>query len=143
VIREATAADLDEVRTLFREYQAELDAEICFQSFNEELASLASFYAPILLSPGAGCVALRALSPEIGEMKRLYVRPVHRGTGLGRALTEAVIQSARAKGYRKLRLDTLPQLTTAIAMYRTMGFCEIPKYNKNPYPGVHYMELQL
>ncbi len=143
MIRPATAADLDEVRTLFREYQAELDVDLCFQSFNEELATLPGKYDPILIVPGAACVALRPLAPEIGEMKRLYVRPSHRGTGLGRKLTEAIIDAARRKGYRMLRLDTLPQLTTAIAMYRTMGFRKIDKYNDNPIPGVHFLELTL
>jgi putative acetyltransferase len=143
VIRPATADDLDEVRTLFRDYQSELGVDLCFQSFNEELATLPGNYDPILIVPGAACAALRPLSVETGEMKRLYVRPSHRGQGLGRRLTEAIIHAARAKGYRSLRLDTLPQLTTAIAMYRAMGFREIPKYNDNPIPGVHFLELTL
>jgi GNAT superfamily N-acetyltransferase len=143
VIRHATAADLDEVRALFREYQAELDTPLCFQTFEHELATLPGAYDPILIVPDAACVALRPLSPDVGEMKRLYVRPEHRGTGLGRRLTEAVIGVACAKGYRRLRLDTLPKLTTALAMYRNMGFREIARYNDNPVPGVVYLELTL
>jgi len=143
VIRSAQAEDIPEVRTLFQEYADSLGVDLCFQNFARELAELPGNYETILLVPNAACVALRPLSPEIGEMKRLYVRPQYRGQGLGRQLTEAIISQARVKGYRSLRLDTLPQLQTAIAMYRRLGFREIDPYNSNPVPGVLFMELTL
>jgi ribosomal protein S18 acetylase RimI-like enzyme len=143
VIREATEADLDEVRTLFREYQVELATPVCFLSYEQELATLPGSYDPILISPGAACVALRALTPDIGEMKRLYVRPSHRGIGLGRRLTQSIIEIARGKGFRALRLDTLPQLTTAIAMYRSMGFHDIERYYDAPAVEALFLELHL
>ena len=143
MIREASAADLDEVRTFFREYHAELDIDLCFQGFNQELASLPGKYDPILICPGQGCVALRPLSRDVAEAKRLYVRPSCRGTGLGRRLADAIVEAARTKGYRSVRLDSLPQMAAAIAMYRRMGFREIEPYYDNPVPGALFLELVL
>ena len=147
-IRPARAEDMDLVRQLFREYQAFIAVDLCFQSFEEELAGLPGRYAPpqgtiLLAGDGAGVVALRALDPFTAEMKRLFVRPGHQGTGLGRALAEAVIEAARTRGYSRLRLDTLPQMGTAIAMYRRLGFVEIAPYTANPIEGALYLELTL
>ena len=138
---------MDEVRTLFREYAASLNAEPCFENFARELAELPGTYDPILLSAtdlnSSGCVALRALSESVGEMKRLYVRPEYRGKGLGRQLTEAIIQASRDRRYQALRLDTLPHLTEAIELYRCLGFRKIAPYCVNPVPGALFMELEL
>lgn len=151
-IRPATPEEVDTVRTLFREYQAWLNIDLCFQSFEEELAGLPGRYAPpqgvILFAEAAnggiaGVVALRALDPYTAEMKRLFVRPAHQGTGLGRALAEAIIESARQRGYSRLRLDTLPSMGTAIQLYRKLGFVDIPQYTVNPVPGALYLELAL
>ena len=147
-IEAATPDQIEEVRGLFREYAASLDVDLCFQNFARELAELPGAYDPILLaSPDigaiAGCVALRPLSATISEMKRLYVRPQFRGHDLGRQLADAVIQTARQKGYQALRLDTLPQMQTAIALYRRLGFREIAPYCANPVPGALFMELSL
>ena len=147
-IRPAQPEEMTLVQALFREYQQGLGVDLCFQSFEEELAGLPGRYAPpqgtiLLAGDGAGVVALRALDPYTAEMKRLYVRPAFQGTGLGRALAEAVIDAARGRGYSKLRLDTLPQMGSAIALYRKLGFVEIPAYTVNPIAGALYLELTL
>jgi ribosomal protein S18 acetylase RimI-like enzyme len=141
-----------QVRELFLEYARSLSFSLCFQSFDNELAKLPGDYAPpegrLLLASyenqAAGCVALHKLDAEICEMKRLYVRPQFRGKGLGRALAERVITEARQIGYQSLRLDTVePMMRAAVAMYRKLGFREIPPYRQNPVDGALYMELQL
>jgi len=91
----------------------------------------------------SGCVALRPFSTTIAEMKRLYVRPQYRGQGIGRKLVDAIVQAAIDRGYQAIRLDTLPELEAAIALYRKLGFQEIAPYNDNPVPGVLYLELVL
>ena len=140
------------MRQLFLEYAASLGFSLCFQNFDKELADLPGDYAPpsgrLLLAEisgqGAGCVALHALSPEICEMKRLYVRPEFRGKKLGRALVDHVIVEARAIGYRCMRLDTVAsKMAEAVAMYRGIGFKEIEPYCENPMPSALYMELEL
>jgi ribosomal protein S18 acetylase RimI-like enzyme len=139
------------VRELFREYAAALgaawvDSQVCLQSFESELAGLPGRYAPVLLAFEsenlAGCVALRLLANGICEMKRLYVRPAFQGSGLGRALVERVIAEAQRAGYHALRLDTLPVMESAIALYRSLGFREIPPYGDNPAEAICF-ELQL
>lgn len=151
-IRPALPEEVEIVRGLFREYQAGLNIDLCFQSFEEELAGLPGRYAPpqgtILLAEAgggaiAGVIAMRALDPFTAEMKRLFVRPAYQGTGLGRALAEAIIDAARRRGYSRLRLDTLPMMESAIALYRKLGFVEIPAYTVNPVEGALYLELTL
>jgi ribosomal protein S18 acetylase RimI-like enzyme len=150
-IRPTTSAEIEVARTLFREYADGLGVDLSFQNFNEELATLPGAYAPpdgrLLLAwdgaEAAGCVALRRFAEGIGEMKRLYVRPARRGTGLGHALAEALIAEARAAGYMTLRLDTLPTMTTAQRLYRALGFREIAAYRANPIHGSSYLELTL
>ena len=147
----AVPEDLAVVRALFREYADQLGVDLCFQDFEQELASLPGKYAPpagrlLLAWQGAepvGCVALRALDDGAGEMKRLYVRDAARGTGLGRQLAERICDEARAAGYLCIRLDTLPAMAAAQGIYRRLGFREIDAYVFNPVPGVKYLELQL
>ena len=151
-IREADAGDIPTVRILFEEYAAGLDVDLAFQDFARELAELPGAYAPpagaLLLAWRAdqplGCVAVRAFSPPaIAELKRLYVRPAARGLRLGEQLTRIAIAHAREAGYRRLRLDTLPDMQRAQRLYRELGFREILPYRHNPIPGTFYMELDL
>jgi putative acetyltransferase len=143
--------DVADCRALFEEYQRELGVDLCFQGFARELATLPGDYAPprgrLLIARDAGeavgCVALRPLGDADCEMKRMYVRPSHRGTGLGRALAGRIVDEARALGYRAMKLDTLPRLATAISLYRSLGFVETGRYNDNPVEGVRYLALEL
>jgi ribosomal protein S18 acetylase RimI-like enzyme len=152
-IREAqTAADVEQVRELFVEYQSSLGVDLCFQGFAEELASLPGNYARpagrlLLATNGASILGVVGLRPLRGgadcEMKRLYVRPAGRGSGLGRLLTDSLLKEARLAGYSRVLLDTLPTMTDAQALYRSMGFMEIPAYCNNPIAGTLYMSLDL
>jgi putative acetyltransferase len=144
-------ADRAVVFELFREYAAGLGFSLDFQDFEGELNQFPGSYAPprgtLLLaeldgSP-AGCVGLRPLDPTTCEMKRLYVRPSCRGRGVGRRLAERVIDEGRSRAYQRMRLDTVPAMAEAIALYRGLGFHEIPAYRYNPVPGALFFELTL
>jgi len=127
---------------LFREYADGLGVDLAFQDFDAELADPLGLYELVLLATG-GCVALRRVDEGTCEMKRLYVRPAARGTGLGRPLAEAVIAHARARGYRRMLLDTLPSMTEARALYASLGFRETDAYRYNPVGGTSFLELVL
>lgn len=139
------------MRRLFLEYQESLGVDLCFQGFDREVAELPGDYTPpagrLLVARDDGtavaCVALRRLDAATCEMKRLYVRPAQRGLGLGRALAGAVIDEARRIGYRRMRLDTLPSMTEAAALYERLGFQEIEPYTANPVPGARFLQLAL
>ena len=146
--RAASEAEIETVRTLFREYEKSLGISLCFQNFAEEVAGLPGDYAPpdgrlLIAFVGrrpAGCVALRKIGEGVAEMKRLYVRLRFRGMKLGRQLTEAVLEEARSIGYRAVRLDTLPSMREAQTLYLSMGFTDIPPYNDHPVAGTRFME---
>ena len=138
-------------RELFLEYAEAIGTNLEYQGFSTELAALPSPYVPpsgaLLIAhvglDAAGCVALRRLDKHTGEMKRLYVRPAYQGFGLGKRLVEAVIEAARQIGYSELRLDTLPTMTSAQALYHRLGFIEIPPYNTPHLPGTRFYALPL
>jgi GNAT superfamily N-acetyltransferase len=142
---------VETVRTLFREYRESLGVDLCFQGFEVELAGLPGDYAPptgrLFLaleeeSP-SGCVGIRKISDETCELKRLYVRPLYRGKGIGRQLVREAVKDARRIGYLRMRLDTLPTMKRAQQLYISMGFKPIPPYRDNPVPGADFLELEL
>jgi ribosomal protein S18 acetylase RimI-like enzyme len=144
--------DLAAARRLFLSYVGWLAVDLSYQNFDHELATLPGGYAPptgrLLLAKAAGeavgCVALRPLEPGICEMKRLWVEPGFAGHGIGRALAERIIAEARAIGYRRMRLDTMPErMPAAHHLYQSLGFVEIPPYYDNPVPNVVMLELAL
>jgi carbonic anhydrase len=151
IIQAHSEEEIVQARELFKEYEASLGISLCFQNFEQELASLPGDYtAPdgrlLLACQGripAGCVALRRISDGICEMKRLYLRPEFRGQKLGQRLAQEIIAEARRLGYQKMRLDTLPSMTQAIALYRALGFQPIEPYTHNPVPGALFLELRL
>ncbi|MEQ9555028.1 MAG: GNAT family N-acetyltransferase [Rhodospirillales bacterium] len=152
VITTVTAGpDLDTVREMFAEYGADVSRAYCLNGFDAELAGLPGAYGPprgcllLLRAEGAaaGVVGVRALPEDRAEMKRLYVRPAWQGQGFGRALAEAAVGRARAAGFRSLRLDTLDHMKGAQALYRAMGFADIPAYHDDTAPGMRFMERVL
>ncbi len=151
IVEALDTAHVDLARGLFEEYAAALGVDLCFQGFAEELASLPGAYAHpagrLLLAlegaDAAGCVALRPFEPRVCEMKRLFIRPRFRGAGLGRRLVERIVEEARAAGYARMRLDTLPSMRSARALYQALGFTPIPAYRPNPIAGAVFLELDL
>ncbi len=148
----AGESDVPAMRELFSEYGMSLGIDLSFQDFPRELQTLPGKYAApeggavILARLGAapcGCVALRKIDESACEMKRLYVRPDARGLGIGAELVRRIIDVALERGYRVMRLDTLPNMKSAIALYASFGFHEIPAYTYNPIHGAVYMEKDL
>ncbi|MFN9474490.1 GNAT family N-acetyltransferase [Acidovorax sp.] len=155
LLNPSSAAEMDAVREIFREYAGTLDVDLAFQDFEAELAQLPGDYAVprghllLAMVEGAiaGCCALRPLDaadyPKASEMKRLYVRKAFRGFGLGRELAEAMLDQARRAGYACVLLDTLDGMESARALYTDLGFEEIPPYYHNPIAGSHYLKVDI
>ena len=152
MIRQATRPEqLRELRRLLEQFASSIQADLEFQDFREELATLPGPYAPpdgrLLLweeeTVVAGCVALCNLGDGIGEMRRLWVSPLFRGRGIGRELTHELLREARKIGYAKVRLHTLPSMLSARAVYAGLGFYEIPPYTAVPLEGVVFLEREL
>ena len=152
IVSACSIDDIENSRSLFKEYAAWLEIDLCFQNFEKELSELPGDYAPpggrlLLASVNktlAGCIALRKIGEGVCEMKRLFVRPEFRGQSLGRGLAQAIIRNAKQIGYKRMRLDTLPpKMNDAIGLYQSLGFKEIEPYYNNPVPGALFMELDL
>lgn len=141
-IRDARSPDdLEAARQLFAAYADSLGIDLSFQDFSEELKTLPGKYASpsgeILLAcnhsdMAVGCVAMRPLSSEICEMKRLYILPAGRGLGIGTLLVNRILEVASNLGYNEIKLDTLPTMSRAIAVYTKVGFTPIEPYYENP-----------
>jgi len=148
-----TEEDLAATVALFIAYAASLDVDLSYQDFDGELAAMPGQYAPpegeLLLARALdgrplGCVALRPIQPQgCCEMKRLYVSPLARGLGLGKALAEALIDAAQRIGYREMRLDSLPSMTGAQALYRKLGFAVTEPHYDTPIAGTLFMRRAL
>jgi ribosomal protein S18 acetylase RimI-like enzyme len=145
IVPARTPIEMTSAAALFRAYAKSLPVDLAQQGFSQELASLPGVYAPpggeLLLAKRGdhvlGCIALKALEPpQIAEIKRLFVRPQARGKGVAKALAAAILKTAIERGYKEAKLDTLPELKEAIALYRGFGFEAIPPYGSHPYPGL-------
>jgi len=151
ILRAETDDDFEQARSLFEEYAASLGIDLGFQHFDEELSNLPAQYSlpngVLLLAfsedQTAGCVALRKLDRGVCEMKRLYVNPQFRSLKIGRLLAEKIVEEAQKLGYNRIRLDTLPSMTQAQSLYKSLGFREIVPYRFNPVEGAVFMELRL
>jgi len=152
IVPAASQIQIDEIRKLFQEYAAALPFDLKFQKFNEEVKQLPGDYGPptgsLLLAVddkevAFGCASLRKVDAKTGEMKRLYVKPEARKKGIGRQLAQAILESARGRGYQRIVLDTTPHMKEAIDLYESLGFERIAAYRKNPIKGALFFELWL
>jgi len=142
---------VEAVRRLFHEYASALDFDLEFQHFDDEMKTFPTQYSnptgcllvAYVEAEAVGCVGLRKYEKMVCEMKRLYVRPEFRGLNIGKGLAVRIIEEAGRRGYSRMRLDTVPSMQAAIALYRKLGFKEIPQYRNNPIPGALFFELQL
>lgn len=146
-----SSTQLEAVRDLFKQYSEALDFELNFQNFQKELSGLPGEYASpdglLLLAfyrgESVGCVALKRLDNKTCEMKRLFVRPEHRGRGIGKALAVSVINKAIRQGYNAMRLDTIDNMNEAVTLYESLGFERIEAYRYNPMDGALFFELRM
>ncbi len=152
ILQAETSEQIEIARSLFREYEAWLGLDLCFQGFEAELAGLPGKYARpdgrLYLAfrdeKPAGCIALRRLDANVCEMKRLFVNDGFRGLNIGVQLIEQLISDAREIGYSSMRLDTYPpKMGKAVSLYESHGFRPIERYYNNPHADVLFMELSL
>jgi putative acetyltransferase len=146
-----SAKDYEQVKEIFKEYQVYLNIDLCFQRFDNELATLNEIYKPpkgaIILAKLndqiAGCIALKPIEDNNCEMKRLYVKPMYRGHNIGKKLVELIIEYAKNNKYTLMKLDTVDKLVEAIDIYQKMGFKKTEPYVYNPLSDVLYFEKDL
>lgn len=147
-----TLIELTSAAALFRAYAGSLPVDLGPQGFSQELKSLPGPYAPpsgeLLLAKRGdhvlGVIALKALEPpHVAEIKRLFVRPQGRRMGVGKALVAGILTTASERGYSEVKLDTLPSMEGAIALYKSFGFAPVPPYGSHPYPGLVTLGLKL
>lgn len=151
IVQAKSEEEIRNARELFVEYARSVKEDLCFEGLEKEVRDLPGEYSPpggrlLLARSGAkfaGCIALKGVTPAVCEMKRLYVRPEYRGRHFGRILTLCLMDEARGIGYDQMRLDTLPSMTGAIALYRSLGFETIPPYRNLPVPGALFMWVNL
>ena len=151
LIEAASTSEYAAARSLIEEYARSLAIDLCFEQLDAELSQLANLYGPptgcLLLARVdeglIGCGALRRISDTMCEMKRLYVRPVGRGVGVGRDIAVGLIRKASSLGYGRMVLDSLLEMREAQSLYRSLGFTETAPYYDNPRPGFVYMALNL
>lgn len=151
LIQNYSAESLKGVRRLFKEYEDALGFKLSFQNFKKELSSLPGEYCPpkgcIILAMGngriVGCVAVRKISGETAEMKRLYVKPRHRGKGVGELLAKEAMGQAKLMGYKKMKLDTVSKMIPAIELYKKLGFKECKPYRFNPFDDAKFFRANL
>ena len=152
-ISKFSSADLADTLRLMEAYAASLEIDLAFQEIDEELANMPGKYVPPTgalfvarneIGEMIGCVALRPLDNEGNcEIKRLYVDPKGRGLGVGKALAQVIVDEAKRLGYRAIRLDTLPSMNAAKALYKAIGFVEIEPYYETPIEDTLFLELRL
>jgi GNAT superfamily N-acetyltransferase len=151
IIAASSSADYADAAVLFQEYAEWLGIDLSFQGFHDELMDISDMYAPpkgscwlaYVEKCAIGCIALRPINNQIGELKRMYIKPDHQQQGIGQQLLDAAIQFAWEQGYHSLRLDTLKNMVPAMKLYKKNGFVEIPAYYYNPHPDAIYFEKQL
>jgi putative acetyltransferase len=151
LVEVSSATDLRDVRSLFEEYARSLDFDLSFQGFERELEELPGRYArpsgrlylARLEGEAAGCIASRRIGEGTCEMKRLFVRPAFQRRGLARALAGTLIAEMRAAGCAEMKLDTVPAMRAAVALYESLGFRDVAAYTENPIPGARFMGLPL
>lgn len=142
-----TAEDIGKAKALILAYNRFLPVDLRFQDFEEEMRTFPAVYGRVLVAKSGeavvGCVCLKKLNDTACEMKRLFVAPEARGSGIGRGLAERIIAEAKTLGFAEIKLDTLERLKAAGALYRSLGFEPIAPYNDNPEPDVVYYAKEL
>jgi len=146
-----TKSDFEEGKELFREYAKSLGVDLSFQDFEKELKTIDQQYRQpdggLIVAfkdeQPVGCAGIRKLDGEITELKRMYVKAEYRGFRIGVGLLKHSMKLAAELGYKKMRLDTLKNMTKAQSLYQSFGFYEIPSYRFNPLEGTIYMEKNL
>ncbi len=146
-----SAEEFDDGRSLFNEYAKSLDFDLCFQDFSNELKTIHKQYnkptGTLLLAYknniAVGCVGIREFDENTAELKRMFVQPAYREYKIGMRLLAFAIETGTQLNYKSIRLDTLPTMIKAQALYRSFGFYEIPSYRFNPFKGTVYMEKKL